>query len=614
MVDSFVIFRKPYVLVALLVLLSLVSYAQTFRYDFCYDDQKLIVARAADYENPRIVPIIFKAPFWGFSPSRVSNYYRPLVTLTYWLNYRWFDLKPGFYHASNVLIHAMNGILLFLALALVSRQKAFSFWSSAVFVVHPIHTANVAWVSGRTDPLALLFLLISFLLFALMRLYEGLWRPFAAMLSAVSFLAALLCKEVALLFPLVFAGCDLFLFRPWGAKKKIGVTILPYIGLGAAALVYFKLRASALESSFPPGLLHEAFSVQAFFHIPSIVAYYVKALFLPGAYYLHPAWSIPGSLKQVSAWVNFAVFFGLAAVFVLCRRAVVRVAILVFYASLAPVLYTFLKDNPVNEHWAYIPCLGFAILSGAFLTYLDRWRTGNLGVGTAIGIFLLGVSVLFCWFRNIHYENNFALYTDGIRKRPDLTIYCINLGEVYEKMGDPEKAKKLWEHALQIDPKVESAYRNIGVLYAKKGDYAKALEYFEKELVLYPDKIPTLMDSGRACLMMGEQEKGLRYYEKAFSLDPKYSPIEANKIAVDFYVNDRPREAMELWKAVIRHAPSFAEAYISLGSALAKAGRYDEALAACRSFVADFPNHPRSREVEAWIEDVKRKKAPPQAP
>jgi tetratricopeptide (TPR) repeat protein len=595
-------------IIGILALLALICYGQTLTYDFCYDDQKLIVARAADYDKPHILSVIFRAPFWGFSPTRVSQYYRPLVTVTYWLNYHLFDLKPGWYHAFNVGLHALNGILLFGIVMLMSRKNAgLAFFVSALFLAHPIHTASVAWISGRTDLLALFFLLLSYLFFVWFRITTSRWSFLLSPLTGIAYLAGLLSKEAAILFPLLLGLSDgLFLLRS-KPGSKIHRIALPYIFCGLALVAYFRMRATALEAAFPSALLGEALSMKSLLRIPSVFTYYVNAMLFPFVYYLHPRWNIPDSWLAPSAWINGLVFAGLAAAFLLCRKTAVRIGLVVFAIFIAPVLYTFLKNNPVNEHWAYLPSAGFAILAGAAIVALGKRRIRGRNLGTVTGVLVLIFYASLCWARNPHFRDNFALYSDGIRKRPDMSLYYINLGEVYEKRGEPEKARALWEKALKVEPGVESANRNIGVLYVKEGNYATAVEYFKKELSLYPEKISTMMDLGRAYLESNQPKKAFPYYEKAVAIDPKFTPVELNKIAVDHYVHGRPDVAVPLWELINQYAPDFAEAYISLGTAFARSNRYAEALAVWQKFLERFPNHPRRYEVTAWIRDVESK-------
>jgi len=605
--DKDSLFKRNYLSVILIIIIAAISYSQTFRYDFCYDDYKLIVNRTQDYEHPRIFSLMFKAPFWGYSPTRKSNYYRPMVTLTYWLNYKLFYLKPGYYHAFNVALHTLNGLLLFFILTLISKRKDISFWISSLFLAHPIHMASVVWIAGRTDLCALMFLLLSYLSLTIERISLKQWYWPLSFLVGVFYLGALLSKEVSLLFPLIMLLSDTCIFSPKEMGSKKWSMITPYVFSGLALLFYFTLRSHVLGVSIPSALFKQAISLEAFFHIPSIFTYYLKVMLVPVVYYLHPLWVIPSTFKEISTWINGIIFLGLLSAFLFSRHLSIRMGIALIATFIMPVLYTFLEDNPVNEHWAYLPSLGFAIILGAFVVYLNRWKRGGFRIGTILGCVLLIIYILLLWTRNTHFKNNFTLYSDGIKKRPDMTLYYINLGDVYERMGKREHAKALFKKALDIDPLMEGANSNLGILCAKEGNYKKAIEYFEQELKLNPNSTSTLMNEGRAYLMINQLGMALKSYEKALSLDQRIIPVELNKAAVELYDRSNPSPAIALWECIIKYSPSFSEVYISLGAAYANRGNYQKAVVIWNRFISLFQDHTEVTKVKAWIKDVEEK-------
>lgn len=596
------LYKKQIFIVVLLVFISLFSYVQSFSYDFCYDDVKLIVNRVSDYEASGIVATIFKVPFWGSSPERDTQYYRPIVTLTYWMNYKVSKLNPSFYHFTNILIHTSNGLLLYFIVKLLSRRKDLAFLIALIFIVHPIHTSSVAWVSGRTDLLTLLFLLLSYLTFVKLRKRKEKFDIKNYSMVGILYFLALLCKETALLFPILLFVSDklIFLRQDKIADKKS--MYLPYASSLLALALYLLLRAAVLDSSLPMSIIHEALSLKAFFHIPSIFTYYIKAMFLPIKFYLHPSWAIPSSLTELSSMVNFVVFGALIVSFFYFKKVSIRLAILIFSLSVAPVLYTLLSD-PVKEYWAYIPSVAFAIIAGELLFSTNKWKIGSIKVGYALTCVLIVFYIILCWIRNPVFKNNYELYKDGIQKRPDMTFYYINLGA---EVNDPYYAKALFERAIEIDPNVEAAYRNIGVLYENGGSYEKAVEYYKKELELHAGNVTTLKYLGGAYLKLQNTEAALEYYKEALSVDPEFVSIELYKDAVDYYSKSDMTSAVVLMELITENSLSVPQAYLSLGSIYAQEGRLKEALTVWQKFIELFPDHESVKDAKAWIDDVEK--------
>lgn len=597
-------YRKPCFFIIVVVLASLISYIQTFSYSFCLDDEKLITARSGDYESKSIVSAIFTTPFWGSSPERDTQYYRPIVTLTYWMNYQLVGTSPAFYHIFNVAVHAFNGILLFYIVKLLTKRKFLALFIALIFITHPIHISSVAWVSGRTDLLALMFLLLSYFSYVKERLLEVRGNYKWSLLAAISYLLALLSKESAILFPLVILASDLIIFRLNHKSKEKKEVFLPYLMIVITLFLYFILRASALGKSFPERILREAFSWQAFCHIPSVFVYYIKSMFIPFTFYLHPNWIITTSLWETAALVNGILFISLIGSFFIFRKASIRMGVLIFVLSILPVVYTLLEDSPVREYWAYIPSVAFAIMAVELLFLTNKWKIGSIKVGYVLACILIVLYMVLCWSRNPVFKNNLALYSDGIRKRPDMTFYYINLGA---EVNDAQLAKSLFEKALTIDPTCESANRNIGVLYENGGNYVKAIEYYNKELAFYPDKMVTLMYLGKAYLVTGQEAQADEYFEKAFQIDPKFIGDDLYRTALAYYGKGNKLAAIFLLEIVAKHSNDLPEVYMSLGTLYEQEGRYEDAINVWNQFLAFFPKDERVEDIEQWIKDVEEK-------
>ena len=175
----------------------LVVYANAFGNAFVWDDQYLIV------ENPAIKSW---GRFWtlwtaDLFPHVVSHYYRPLQALTYLVDYQLWTLAPFGYHLTSTLLHAGVALLFYRFVAALLGAPRAALIAALLFAVHPIHTEAVTYISGRSDPLSALFLLV-----ALVGFVEGdrsrftVWRVG----SLAAFAAALLAREAAMaLVPLV---------------------------------------------------------------------------------------------------------------------------------------------------------------------------------------------------------------------------------------------------------------------------------------------------------------------------------------------------------------------------------------------------------------------------
>ena len=184
-------------IIVLVFLLGIGLYANTFGNSFVWDDE-LLVIRNGYIKDWSHFPEIFKINLFH-SISRKGNYYRPLQSLSLLFDYSLWGLRPFGYHLTNVLLHIANAVIIYFLIGMISRSRRISLLTALLFLVHPIHTQAVTYISGRADPLAAFFFLLAFYLYVKSVALNKL-APYLG--SLLFFLLALLSKEAALIFPL----------------------------------------------------------------------------------------------------------------------------------------------------------------------------------------------------------------------------------------------------------------------------------------------------------------------------------------------------------------------------------------------------------------------------
>jgi protein O-mannosyl-transferase len=193
--------RRP-LYVLLLLCATFLVWGTSLWNGFVWDDRILIQKNEVTISRLSL-PTAFLSDFWATdTESGSSNYYRPLVTLSYMVDYWLYGLNPAGFHATNILIHAAGVVSLFYLLTLLGLSSAMAGLAAAVWAVHPGVAESVAWISGRTDSLATVFMLLSVIM-ALRGAQEKKERHLWAFSSAGLFGAGLLSKESAFITPLI---------------------------------------------------------------------------------------------------------------------------------------------------------------------------------------------------------------------------------------------------------------------------------------------------------------------------------------------------------------------------------------------------------------------------
>jgi hypothetical protein len=297
------------------VLLALIFYCGAIRSFFLADDFSLVLA--ASVGGP--------FGFWSFSPTGAGGFFRPLVALTFFADYRLWGLDPAGYHLTNVALHVGSSMLvLAIAWLLASADSGnsrsrwrVSIFAGLVFLLLPYHTEAVSWISGRTDVLATFFSLSSLVAYLVGRPNRSrLWL----ILSLLFFMCALLSKESAVAFPLVILGYEAAMLVHSSPKLSgLGLAVRRscpfFILLGAYILVrrialgiWIGGYGADVHLSFSPVILAK-----------NLILYSAKAFFLVPP--LPPEWMTYRPYFESSAVL---VFLGAALVFVVVLYLVVR--------------------------------------------------------------------------------------------------------------------------------------------------------------------------------------------------------------------------------------------------------------------------------------------------
>jgi protein O-mannosyl-transferase len=554
---------------AVVALVSIALYLPTTRYDFVWDDAMLITNNSL-LVHARPAEILAHG-FWAGTPQQMdgpsASYYRPLVTMSFWLNLNGSRADPWWFHRVNVILYALAVVAVTLVLWELLHSGAWTLLGGLLFAAHSSHVESVAFVSGRTDIMLTLFTgIAAFALLRSMRKHNRWWW----LVVLPAFGCALLSKETAVLFPLLVALAPLLVGAKYDRRHWL-------LALATVAIVagYFLLRAAAVPAAFPiEGRVSFTGRLAA---IVNTFGLYMRMFVWPFA---HRAWYEAGG-KSVVSLPNIiaSLLFTIAAVaFALKRRfSTTRwgSAWTVFF--LLPVAGIATIGPLAAERLLFLPSAGLVMVVVTVLARLPQCRAttrGVIAVAGGIVVVLLGADTM---ARARVWRNNETLFTAMVREAPTApSAYCALGDAIAERQ--PDSALALYEHAIRLDKDNVHGHLHAAIILSDKGEQRLAIEHLRVARGLAPKSDMVLNNLALAFMDAGEIDSALVAIDRALAVNPHGSPVlHLNRASVLMTAGRADEAADELGRALAQDS-TLAGARTKLADILKEHGQYDSAI------------------------------------
>jgi len=489
---------------------------------------------------------------------------RPVLMFTYFLNTRISPSDTGSYHVFNLLIHAIAGLLIFLVirrileLADLPRQSQipFAVFGAALFLLHPLQTESVAYISGRSDALCGMLAAGSFAVFLYRKTPAISW---GAVIGVVAlFGASVLTKEQAVVLPALFLLTDLW----WNPNSPISAVkanwkLYAVLAVGAAAgfALFWSLILGTGTGNSAGFALKDFTWYQYLFTQFRVIVTYVLSFVLP--FNLNADWDFPISRNILEYGAVFYLVFLLAcaALAVRYRRnfALSGYGFFVFLILLLPTSSILPIQDPIAERRMYLPILGLILIA---IDLLRRLRMEPKAVAA-----LAGVVVLFCafvtharaevwsdpvklWQDTVakspnkfrpHFQLAFAYYDQqqydhaiaefektAAIKKPTLDM-LMDWGLAYDGLNRPDKALEKFREAAAMEPSAH-AWTQVAYIYAKQQRWKEALDALDKAEKISADFPAIWMYRGQIALATNQPAVAIQLFQRALQLDSSQVP------------------------------------------------------------------------------------------
>jgi tetratricopeptide (TPR) repeat protein len=587
-----------------IILISLVclAYGNTLHHSFHFDDIPSIL------EKPWIRGLD-KIPDFIFSYSQ-----RPLVILSFNINYAISEFKEWSYHVFNITFHLLVVFLIYRlgkliishmsegTTSLVKIPNQIPILAASIFAVHPLNTQAVTYISSRSSIMAAIFYLVAIILF-----FEGLDKKqdeeiktnyiFVAG-AVISFGIGLLCKLIVVSLPAILFAYHYYFISDQNIKtwvKRQWKLILGVGGLLVLVLFYKKIYGDGfLRASIVDVTTWDYFRTQ----IGVIPIEYFRKMIFPFNLTLDPGFQV------IQHWRSPIVISGIVILGVFSVALIKLSQIKKQSKKYAPeafgLMWILITLSPTSsfiplldvevEHRTYLPLVGFSICLSSLLIRLKSFIQQSIEVRTS-GIYrnkkMLSMPVVLILLilisflvgtreRNKVWTDEVSLWADAKQKAPFFVRPYNNLGEAYDKIGSYDLAIEEFEAALRLSPNYFFALSNLGNIYGKKKEYDQAISYTKQALRQKPDYAPGHYNLAKALHMTGNPDKAMSSYRLAIKYNPYFEEAFFN---LGFLAMERKqfKEAIDNFKSFLKMQPSHPKAHFGLATSYAMMGKQEEA-------------------------------------
>ncbi|MHB8903684.1 MAG: tetratricopeptide repeat protein [Patescibacteria group bacterium] len=459
---------RPYLII---FFFGFLLYSKTLFFDFSYfDDNALILDNAPILSQMENIGHIFLSDVFL---TDAKYYYRPLLNLSLMFDFKIAGSLPFIFHLSNILLHILASILVFILFIKLNYKKQLAFFFSLLFLSHPVLVQAVAWIPGRNDSLLTVFILAAFISFLNFKEKPKLF----SYLAYLGFLLlALFTKETAAMLPAVI----IFYFLAVEPKKISSTDKYLLIG-GSLAIgfIWYLFRRLALGSDpLTDNLI-----------INSLISTW-PAFFISLGKIIWPFnLSVLPILKD-SSIISGLLFLPLLVAALLFSKNK-RFSYLVYGAIwfFLFIFPSFIRLNPLNtpdflEHRLYLPLIGFLIILGE-IDFIKNLNFRKLSVKIITSLLILFFAFL-TYSRLADFKDRISFWQSAVKNSPHSPLAHRNLGAMYYLDGRLLESEQEYQKTIALNDNEPMVHNNLGVIYLNQKKFKEAETEFNKELEVNP--------------------------------------------------------------------------------------------------------------------------------
>jgi tetratricopeptide (TPR) repeat protein len=583
------------VICVFLVAITWLVFGQTLRQGFInYDDNKYV------YENAEVTGgLTLHGIVWSFTHNHANNWH-PLTWISHMLDCQLFGLKAGGHHFTNVLLHTIAVILLFLVL----RQMTGSIWRSAfvaaLFAIHPLRVESLAWIAERKDVLSGVFFMLT--LGAYVR-YARKQMLVRYLMVALLFAFGLMSKPMLVTLPFVLLLLDFWPLQRQSSWRRLIVEKIPLVALSAGSC----LATLSAQRDVITSIERLPVAQRIGNALTSCVTYMYQMAWPTRLAVFYPYHGTP--FFSVEIILAAMLLIAVTAIAIAVRRKFPYIITGWFWylIMLVPVIGVIQVGTQAHaDRYTYLPQIGlFILVTWLMVDLAAAGRFQQKILAAAAGI----VIAVLAWRASLqasYWRDNEQLWRHTLAVTTNNSIAHNNLGNALLQKNRTDDAMTQFQQAVEISPNDSDIQNSLGNALFQSGKIADAITRYRMALQLQPNNAEVCNNLGNALFQAGQIDEAITHFQTTLQLlsaesDARVAEAHYN-LGNALFQKDQVDEAIAQYrKAVEVNSVYRAEAHYNLGNALLGKGQLSEAIAQYRKAIELRPEHADAHNNLAWV-------------
>jgi tetratricopeptide (TPR) repeat protein len=559
-----------------LVAITWAVFGQTLHHEFINYDDPLYVL-----QNPHVrAGVTWDSVRWAFTHVHSQNWH-PLTSISHMLDCQIFGVEPRWHHFINVLLHSVGAVLLFLALAQMTKALWPSAFVAAVFAIHPLRVESVAWIAERKDVLSGVFFMLVILAYARYVRAPSVTRYIT---MSIFFACGLMSKPMLVTVPIVLLLLDYWPLARSTSWKKLIVEKIPLFSLSLLSVIATLLAQNFALGS--PGMLPLSYRVTN-----AVVTYfdYIWQMFWPRdliPFYLHPE----GRLQIWRLMIAIVILISITVIAFLRRRKnpYLLVGWLWYLVMLLPVIGLIQVGLQGRaDRYTYLPQIGlYIVVTWLVFDLSASWRKREFVLAPAAVAVIATLSIL-SWKQTAHWRDTESLWSYTLSVTPNSDVAHTGLAGILFVQGRVDEAIEHYRRAIAMRSGNSGAQHGLATALAQQRKTDEAIEHYKKALEIQPDNIQASDDLALMFVHRGDYAEAIAQWQSSL----RYEPDDGNALnnlawalatSADSQLRD-PQKAVELAQLANRLANDTNPIVLrTLAVAYAANGQLDDAIATAK--------------------------------